>query len=58
MTFQEALEFFGSTQEMCKAFQITRQSVFAWKQSNKIPLLRQLQIKELQNAREIQSNGL
>jgi hypothetical protein len=50
MTFEEAYKLFkNKTSAMCAYFNVTKQSVQQWKKSNKLPLLRQLQLKEKLN---------
>lgn len=53
MTYQEALNLFkDNKKDLRNSLGVTRQVMYHWKKSNKIPLLRQYQIKEILNERE------
>jgi hypothetical protein len=51
MTFSEVYALFNNnTRSMCEAFGVTRQSIQEWKKKDKIPLLREFQLKEMKIA--------
>lgn len=46
MTFKKLLKRYGSEEAIAKAFGVTRQAVQKWRDKNKVPLLRQYQLRD------------
>ena len=53
MTFEQALELFkNNKKDLRSSLGVTRQVVHHWKTNNKIPMMREYQIKEVLRERE------
>jgi len=52
VTFTEAVQYFKNRGDMAQSLGITRQAMTRWIHNDKVPKLREYQIKEIVNARK------